>query len=628
MHTSVSKYFIQFTIVAFVLGFIPALYFIHEASQLETQAVSQAEKQTRLQLEFSQHDLLQMLQKARQSTQVLAQSDTLLAAADTLTTINLNQLKTLWDVTLRSQAIFSSFQLIDQQGREQLKAIYDGNNVVFVESAQTINSFSNEVLTRFTHLPPNHVWASALAMNSGDPSGALPTFRFATGIQYQKQTYGYLVVTVQLQSLYQRLSFVYDQFDSPDVMNLAGELLLSENTRTKGQKVFSIQSFAQQHPALWQKILIKHQGFALSNQTWFSYIRVELNSVLPDFEPLVLILKVNKEQIDETYANAYWSLLTRAITVLSLLSIIAAGFAAWNINHLKNSLDSKLARAAMDGMSAVVITDKNNRIIKVNNEFTRLSGYTFDEVKGKQPSIFASGLHKTEFYLNMWRALQDVGVWEGEVINKRKDGQSITEILRIQSIRDEKNVIQFYVASFVDISHRKALENRLRELSEKDSLTDLWNRRKFDQTIHLECAKARRYPSLVQSCFAIVDIDHFKRINDRLGHDEGDQVLRSVSVAIQSQLRESDFVARIGGEEFAVIFPHTNIEEAEIVLNRVRTYISRIHDDGVTISGGVTDICSNPDQTYKRADLALYESKSSGRNQISILTHAEMHHFA
>ncbi|MGL4830556.1 MAG: PAS domain S-box protein, partial [Vibrio sp.] len=525
MYTSVCKYITQFAIVAFVLGFIPALYFINTASKLETQAVSQVEKQTRLQLEFSKHDLQQVLQKAHQSTQVLAQSDILLAAANTLNTINLDQLKTLWDVTLRSQAIFSSFQLIDQQGREQLKAIYDGDSVVFVELAQTTSTFSQEVLAKFLHLPIDYVWASELSMNQEDPSGAFPSFRFATGIQYQRQTYGYLVVTLKLQSLYQRLSFIYDKFDSPDVMNSVGEVLLSDSSRNQAHQKTYLPRFSEQHPALWQKILTKQQGFALSNQTWFSYTTVDLSSLLSDIKPLVLILKVNKELIDETYAHDYWSLLTQAVTVLSLLSIIAAGFAAWNINHLKNSLDSKLARAAMDGMSAVVITNKNNRIIKVNNEFTRLSGYTFDEVKGKQPSIFSSGLHKTEFYLNMWRALQNVGVWEGEVINRRKDGQSITEILRIQSIRDEKNVIQFYVASFVDISHHKALENRLRELSEKDALTDLWNRRKFDQTIHSECAKVRRYPNLVQSCFAIVDIDHFKHINDKQGHDEGDQVL-------------------------------------------------------------------------------------------------------
>lgn len=624
MYTSARKYLIQFSIVAFVLGFIPSLYFIHEASKLETQAVSRVEKQTRLQLEFSQHDLLQMLKKAHQSTEVLARSDTLLSAAKELNTSTFHQLKTLWDVTLQSQDIFSSFQLLDLQGREQLRAIYDGKKVVFVESAQTTDAFSQAIVAKYANLPTNQVWASGLAINPGDPSGALPAFRFVTRIEQQGQSQGYLTVTVKLQSLYQRLSFIYDQFDSPDILNLSGELLLSESKADSDSHF----SFPNQHPGLWQKVLINRQGFALSNQTWFSYAQVDLSSVLPDAKPLVLILRVNKNEIENTYANAQWSLLSQAVTVLSLLTIIAAGFAAWNINHLKNSLDSKLARAAMDGMSAVVVTDRSNRIIKVNHEFTRLSGYTFEEVKGKQPSIFASGLHRTEFYMQMWKALQDNGVWEGEVINKRKDGDSITEILRIQSIRDENDIIQFYVASFVDISHRKALENRLRELSEKDALTDLWNRRKFDQAIHLECAKIRRYPNLAQACLAIVDIDHFKKINDKWGHSEGDHVLRTVAQGIQEQLRESDFVARIGGEEFAIIFPHTSVEEAERVLNRVRLYIASIHQQKVTLSGGVTDLCSIPDQSYKRADLALYESKSSGRNQIAVLTTAEMHHFA
>lgn len=137
----------------------------------------------------------------------------------------------------------------------------------------------------------------------------------------------------------------------------------------------------------------------------------------------------------------------------------------------------------------------------------------------------------------------------------------------------------------------------------------MWNRRKFDQTISLECAKRRRYPDQAQSCLAIIDIDHFKRINDKFGHNEGDLVLRTVAKGIQDQLRESDFIARIGGEEFAIIFPYTSIEEAEQVLNRVRLHIASLHHQQVTLSGGVTDVCTSPDQSYKRADLALYESK-------------------
>lgn len=622
------NYLTQFLIVAFVLAFIPSLYFMHQVSELETQAVSSVEKQTRLQLEFSRHDLLQMLQKSHQLTQELGKSDTLVAANQTLNRTNLQQLKTLWNLTLRSQNIFSSFQLLDLQGKEQLRAIYDGNHVKFVESAQTSGTFNQQVLNHYRQQPNQHVWVSGLAINPEDPSGALPTFRFATRVEAKNQASGFLIVTVKLQSLYQRLSFIYDQFDSPDVFNLAGNLLLSERALPPSSQPLAYPNFATQHPGLWQTIQTEPQGFALSNKTWFSYLNVALNSLLPDTKPLVLVLRVNQQEIKQTYADARWSLIRQAITVFSLLAVIAAGFVAWNINHQKNSLDSKLARAAMDGMSAVMITDRNNRIIKVNNEFTRLRGYSFEDVQGKQPSIFTSGLHKTEFYMQMWKALQSKGVWEGEIINKRKDGTNNTEILRIQSIRDDSNIIQFYVASFVDISRHKELEHRLRELSEKDALTDLWNRRKFDQTIELECAKIRRYPKMAQSCLAIVDIDHFKRINDKFGHTEGDHVLRTVAKEIQDQLRESDFIARTGGEEFAIIFPYTSLQEAERVLNRIRHYIATVHHQPVTISAGITTLCKKPEKSYQRADLALYESKASGRNQISVLTEAEMDHLA
>jgi len=281
---------------------------------------------------------------------------------------------------------------------------------------------------------------------------------------------------------------------------------------------------------------------------------------------------------------------------------------------------SKIARAAMNGMSAMVITDHNNRIVEVNEEFTRVSGYELKDVVGKQPSLFSSGKHNQEFYMAMWKELEEKGIWEGEVVNKRRDGTKITEILRIQTVRDQNNIIQFYVASFVDITHRKELEDRLRELSERDPLTSLWNRRKFDNEMTSHSIRVKRYPDSETTSLALLDIDHFKRINDKYGHDEGDNVIINVANILTDHLRESDLVARIGGEEFALIMPHTSIGEAEIVVNRLRTAIHLETNMGITVSAGVTEICSRSSDSYKRADIALYESKSLGRNQVSVLS--------
>ncbi|MFA0519766.1 GGDEF domain-containing protein, partial [Vibrio sp. 10N.222.55.E8] len=173
-----------------------------------------------------------------------------------------------------------------------------------------------------------------------------------------------------------------------------------------------------------------------------------------------------------------------------------------------------------------------------------------------------SGRYTQEFYINMWTELQKVGVWEGEVVNRCKDGSLITEILRIQTIKDSKGIIQFYVASFVDISKHKALEKKLRALSEKDTLAECWNRRKFDLELREECRRVDHSPSQSQSCLAVLDIDHFKRINDSFGHDYGDRVIQKVAKTLQRESRENDLVARIGGEEFGIIFPKTTTEEA------------------------------------------------------------------
>ncbi|MEF1341263.1 GGDEF domain-containing protein, partial [Vibrio rotiferianus] len=124
-------------------------------------------------------------------------------------------------------------------------------------------------------------------------------------------------------------------------------------------------------------------------------------------------------------------------------------------------------------------------------------------------------------------------------------------------------------------------------------------------------------PETPTSCLALVDIDHFKRINDELGHDEGDRVIKLVSKVLLQGVRNTDFVARVGGEEFAVIMPHTSAKEAEIVLNRLRIAVDIHAELSVTISLGYTDLTANSTRSYKCADIALYEAKSSGRNCVS-----------
>ncbi|EKO3565258.1 sensor domain-containing diguanylate cyclase [Vibrio metschnikovii] len=408
------------------------------------------------------------------------------------------------------------------------------------------------------------------------------------------------------------------------VLNHHGDAVLHLSSASTHDANDPIADLPQQSPALWQSIQQQAQGLLLYQGRHYHFMQLSLPETEITETSLLIFNSHDPQTVEQQRTAKRHDLLVQAISIFLLLSLVAGSGVVWNITHQKNSLESKLALAAMNGMSAIVITDRQNRIIRVNQEFTRLSGYRLEEVQGKQPSIFASGKHNQQFYVDMWKSLQEDGFWEGEVINKRKDGSQLTEILRIQTILDDQEVIQYYVASFVDITQHKALENKLREQSEKDALTGIWNRRKFDQQIRLECHRVKRYPEHEHSCLAILDIDHFKRINDQFGHSHGDYVIQSVAETLRDGLRESDFLARIGGEEFAIILPHTPIEEAQAVIERLRIKVYQLHAQNVSISAGISDIMGSEQETYQRADKALYESKATGRNQVSILLSQEM----
>ncbi|MEF1291678.1 GGDEF domain-containing protein, partial [Vibrio sp. M260118] len=453
----------------------------------------------------------------------------------------------------------------------------------------------------------------------------IPAYRAIYPITVNEERKGYFIANLDLLRIYQGLAYKRNHANLPNVANERGFYLMStEGDPLLGNLINAHKdsNIAIQYPHLWRSIQLRPSGTVKDQGHWISYTSMQVNEA-ENIDQLIFFIKTPNEVASALRAESRQDIYTQAAFISVILLLLTFTFVSWNHNHHKNSLDSKIARAAMNGMSAVVITDRNNRIIQVNSEFTRISGYTLEDVQGYPPSLFSSGKHQQQFYMNMWKILEDRGLWEGEVVNKRKDGTLITEILRIQTVKDNKGIIQFYVASFVDISHRKELENRLRELSEKDPLTSLWNRRKFDSEMRAQAMRSKRYGDSEPSTLALIDIDHFKRVNDTHGHGKGDETLVEVARCLELHLRETDIISRIGGEEFAIIMPHTELKEADIVLNRLRTAINITSELSITVSAGATEISDSAKEAYKRADIALYESKSLGRNRVTLLSFVE-----
>jgi diguanylate cyclase (GGDEF)-like protein/PAS domain S-box-containing protein len=628
MHKLGTKLLLQFLLVFCAMSLVPFLYFYTQFGQLEEKTQQFVEQLNRNKLEYAKVELQTSLQQMTSSLRYLSTNGMINQAINDPSLENLDALEQFWLLIARTQTYYSRLRLLDDQGMEIVRLNIDERFIEIVSKDHLQSKAKRDYFAYAQSLGDNQVgnFGIDLELENGQVvTPVVPAYRVIYPITLNGERKGYFVANLDLQRIYRSLAYKRSSNNLPNVVTSEGYYLMSsDGNKLMGHLVeqHAESNIAKQYPRLWQSLQANSNGTVQEQSQWLSYTTVELDSV-EHINTLIFFSKTSFEEALSFTEEQRQDLYLQLTFICIILLLLTFTFVTWNHNHEKNSLDSKIARAAMNGMSAMVITDRNNHIIQVNDEFTRVSGYKLEDVKGKPPSLFASGKHQQEFYMKMWKVLEEKGLWEGEVVNKRRDGSLITEILRIQTVRDRYGIIQFYVASFVDISHRKELENRLRELSEKDAMTSLWNRRKFDAEMQSQVQRTKRYKQNEVTALALIDIDHFKRINDTYGHDRGDEVIKAVANSLTHHLRETDIIARIGGEEFAIIMPHTALAEAEVVVNRLRTAINLESDLNITVSAGITELSSSSEQTYKRADIALYESKSSGRNQVSVFPASE-----
>ena len=270
---------------------------------------------------------------------------------------------------------------------------------------------------------------------------------------------------------------------------------------------------------------------------------------------------------------------------------------------------------------AVFITDNQNRIISVNPAFTYLTGYTQEEVLGRDPKLLSSGRFTPEEYAALWRSVNETDFWEGEIWDRRKDGTIYPKWLVISVVRDTNGALVNYVASFNDISDRREAADRLAHLAYHDPLTHLPNRLAYESQLDLALKTCLRDGT--QIAIMLIDLDRFKTVNDTLGHHVGDGLLKSVALRLRESVRASDIVARLGGDEFVVVLPDIeNALTAASVAGKVQRNLAGSHQVGdhvlfATPSIGISVFPSDGrdgDTLLRNADTAMYHAKSEGRN--------------
>ncbi len=281
----------------------------------------------------------------------------------------------------------------------------------------------------------------------------------------------------------------------------------------------------------------------------------------------------------------------------------------------------RMAHSVFENTSeAIVITDAEANIVDVNPAYCELTGYAREEVLGKNPRFAQSGHHDQAFFRDMWNSLNQHGRWQGEIWDRRKNGEIFPKLMSINAIKDEAGLVVKYVGLFSDISVIKDMQEQLQQLAYYDPLTKLPNRALFRQQLQRELAIAERY----QRRFAVlfIDLDHFKYVNDSLGHSVGDQLLAKAASRLRDCLRTSDFVSRFGGDEFTAIL--VNPDKAEQVAGVAQTIIDRLSQP-FSIAGRQLYIGASigiflyPDNgqdlenILRQADTAMYHAKECGK---------------
>lgn len=279
---------------------------------------------------------------------------------------------------------------------------------------------------------------------------------------------------------------------------------------------------------------------------------------------------------------------------------------------------------------SIMVTDHNNIIIATNPALTKLTGYTFEELEGKDPHFISSDKTPKDTYVSMWDALNNKGLWQGELWDRRKDGLIYPKWTIITAMHDINGNVTNYIATFTDITERKATEEHIHHLAHHDTLTGLYNRFSLEDRLGQAITQAQRDSENLAVIF--IDMDHFKSINDTLGHHVGDALLIEIGERLLRSVRKSDIVSRLGGDEFVVVL--TNVDDLIGLTNMLIKIIKQLSELYVigdqelhsTPSIGVSiypEDGADSEMLMKNADIAMYHAKEQGRNNFQFFT-AEM----
>lgn len=582
--------------------------------------VAQVIETSQFQLRFTARNFSRLRTQVSSTSQLSNRNSALDDYITTSSPLDKNRVEEIWLGLANYQSFFKQIRFIDNTGKEKIKVSYSYQN----QKAEILSDYKNfsdhERLKQAKEIPVGEIeYLDPVLVRDelGIDSTLVPVQYIITPVDVNGKREGYIVLTIDIWLVKSVLDYSPQPEYIPQLITSGGDYLAHPDV----EKLFGfsiknrkIHNLGLTHNELWQDMLIDGSGVTRAEDGLYVYRLIDLSESKSMYALIFFSNKQLSEHVDQDYTDIFES----AALIMFLILVACIPFAQLVFSIQRRKVESGLALAALNGMTAVIVCDSRFRVLKINNELERMTGYVESQIRLRKIRKLFFNDNEISRWITIWDCVKNEGVWEGEIKVRGKDNSEMMTLTRVQALLDKHSKITNYIVSTIDISERKELEERLRYLSERDELSQLWNRRKFEEDLSREAGLFERYPEGQVASLALLDIDYFKRINDQLGHDEGDKVIRKVAALLMENTRKTDSVARIGGEEFAIIMRHTSLEDSFIILDRIRHAIETDTTHPATISIGYTDITSNTSTCYKCADVALYKSKSLGRNKVSL----------
>lgn len=520
---------------------------------------------------------------------------------------------------------YSQLRYINLSGKEVIRINSDGDKVSIVNESNLQDKSERYYFKEMLNLEKDDIYLSNLDLNIENEEIEMP---LSPMIRLGRKVYsddgtlmGILILNYKAMPLvedFMSLNEIKPEYNHYIIDNYGNYLFHEIPEYTWGNYFNSRSNFKIDNNSLMSK-MTKDKYFVKGKNSIFIYTYVSEFTML-DNPNIIYITEIPKHHYTLFTSNYIIIMVFIWLVVSSLLTL------AYNQVKLKSHMKSVISiiyHGIDQNPVIAILTDSQGNIVYVNEAFENLTGYSFRDVYKQNPNILKSGKMEDREYKNMWDTIRSGKSWNGEFYNKCKDGSYYWAEARISPILNDSGHIDHYFAIQTNVTHKKNIFKKYQDLALKDPLTGAFNRNVY--SLDENKGLIEEVLSENKSMIYMIDIDHFKQINDKYGHDVGDEILEKIVEHISNEIREDDLIIRYGGEEFLLILSIHDLEDGFEFGNRIRTDF--MNNPIMTSQGGVPvrislgmtrPRCDKEDINLiiKRADQALYEAKNTGRNKL------------